>query len=166
MKRPNMRNLLILSLTVGLLSTANLFAQTTENSIDIHSGHFSREGNNDSPAKASRNNIYIKLYPEKWIGILYIPYPYGKDVDSKSIDRVFDAAKEKSKPGSFTRNKFDVLQEAATIHLEEYELVEGQIQFECGSMNPCAIRLGDDYLEMVKSGIINEHIVKFDHITP
>ena len=158
--------LLISSFTAGLLLAGNVFAETANNTINIHDGHFSREGNNDSPATASKNNIYIKIYPEQWIGILYVPYPYGRQVSSQSIDNVFDAAKKMSKPGSFTRNKFDLLEEAATVHLEEYELVEGQIQFECGSMNPCAIRLGEDYIEMVKSGIINEHIVKFDHITP
>lgn len=166
MKRHTFTQLLILSYTIGLLLTGNALAETASNAIDIHSGHFSREGNNDSPAMASKNNIYIKLYPEKWIGILYVPYPYAKQVDDVSIDNVFDAVTKMSKPGTFTRNKFEVLDEAATIHLEEYELVEGQIQFECGTINPCAIRLGEDYIEMVKSGIINEHIVKFDHITP
>jgi hypothetical protein len=135
--------------------------------MDIISGHFSREGNNGPTAEKTNNNIYIKLYSNNWIALLYVPYPYGIKVSSNTIDKVFSKIKRESESGSFTRSKYDLLDEAATVHVEKYELDEGQIQFQCGSLNPCAIRLNheENYLELVKSGIINEHIIKFDHIT-
>jgi len=153
----------------ALLTTlsGSVFSQQKIESMDILSGHFSREGNNSSAAKETSNNIYIKMYPEQWIALLYVPYPYATKVTPDMIDAVFEKVVRESESGSFTRSKFDVLDEAATVHVEKYEIVEGQIQFQCGSINPCAIRLYNDenYLELVKSGIINEHIIKFDHIT-
>ncbi|MCW8831503.1 MAG: hypothetical protein OQK32_08310 [Gammaproteobacteria bacterium] len=135
--------------------------------MDIYSGHFSREANNGPTAEKTNNNIYIKFYPNEWIALLYVPYPYGKNVSPDTIDQVFAKVKRESETGSFTRSKYDLLDEAATAHVEKYEIVEGQIQFQCGSLNPCAIRRynEDNYIELVKSGIINEHIIKFDHIT-
>lgn len=132
--------------------------------MNILEGYFSREGNNEHTAKTTNNNIYIKLYPEEWIAILYIPYPYGKNINQGMINKVFNKVERKSESGSFTRSHFDILDEAATVHVEKYENVKGQIQFKCGSVNPCAVRLYSDYLELVKSGIINEHIIKFDHV--
>lgn len=148
------------------LSGSALSQQTTE-TMDILSGHFSREGNNGSTAKETKNNIYIKMYPEQWIALLYVPYPYATKVTPNMIDEVLKNIKRKSETGSFTRDTFGVLEEAATVHVEKYEIVKGQIQFQCGSLNPCAIRLYNDenFIELVKSGIINEHIIKFDHIT-
>jgi hypothetical protein len=153
----------------ALLTTlsGSAFSQQTTETMDMLSGHFSREGNNGSAAKETSNNIYIKMYPDQWIALLYVPYPYATKVTADMIDAVLEKVMRQSETGSFTRSKFDVLDEAATVHVEKYEIVEGQIQFQCGSLNPCAIRLYDDenYLELVKSGIINEHIIKFDHIT-
>lgn len=147
--------------------SGNAFSEQEIKKMDIHSGHFSREANNGPTAKKTNNNIYIKLYSNNWIALLYVPYPYGIKVSPNTIDKVYEKVKLGSEDGSFTRSKFGLLDEAATVHLEKYEIVEGQIQFQCGSMNPCAIRLYDDenYLELIKSGIINEHIIKFDHIT-
>lgn len=147
--------------------SGNVSAQQETKTMDILSGHFSREANNGPTAEKTNNNIYIKLYPNNWIALLYVPYPYGKNVSSNTIDKVFSKVKRESESGSFTRDTFGELKEAATVHVEKYEIVEGQIQFQCGSLNPCAIRLYHDenYLELVKSGIINEHLIKFDHIT-
>lgn len=145
--------------------SGNAFSQQPSETLDILAGHFSREGNNGSPAKETKNNIYIKMYTEQWIALLYVPYPYATKVSPTMIDEVFKNIKLGSESGSFTRDTFGVLEEAATVHVEKYEMVKGQLQFQCGSLNPCAIRFYDDYIELVKSGIINEHIIKFDHIT-
>ena len=167
-----MRNTLVNTLYAGVfallttLSGSALSQQTTE-TMDILTGHFSREGNNSSAAKETGNNIYIKMYPDQWIALLYVPYPYATKTTPDMIDAVFEKVIRESDTGAFSRSKFDILDEAATVHVEKYEIVKGQIQFQCGSLNPCAIRLYNDenYLELVKSGIINEHIIKFDHIT-
>jgi len=165
-----MKNILLNFLHTGILALLIAFpfsalSQQKMSSTDILSGYFSRESNNGDAAKTTNNNIYIKLYPEQWIAILYVPYPYAASVGSDTLNKVFDKVKRESESGSFSRSKFDLLDEAATVHVEKYEIIEGQVQFQCGSINPCAIRFSDNYLELVKSGIINEHIVKFDHIT-
>lgn len=165
-----MKNILPGYLSISLIAlltilSGNALAQQTAQEMDIHSGHFAREGNNTSAAKETNNNIYIKLYPEQWVAILYVPYPYASSVTPEMIDGVFEKVDRKSETGAFTRSKFDILDQAATVHVEKYEMVEGQLQFQCGSLNPCAIRFYDNYIELVKSGIINEHLIKFDHVT-
>lgn len=131
---------------------------------DFLSGYYARESNNSSAAETTKNNIYIKLYPDQWIAILYVPYPYAKSIDSGTINKVFEKVERKSESGSFTRSTYDLLDEAATVHVEKYNVVEDQFQFRCGSISPCAVRFYKTYLELVKNGIINEHIIKFDHI--
>lgn len=154
--------LTILAALAGL--SGPVYAEQAETTMDIHNGYFSREGNNGSPSEASRNNIYIKLYADKWVALLYVPFPYAKAVTPEMINGVFTEAKRGITTPSYNRNTFGILQEAATIHMEQYEEVEGQTQFKCGSVNPCALRFGEDFVELVKSGIINEHLVKFNHI--
>ena len=164
MKKTILNYILPGALIVLLGFSGPAYTQQTETTLDIHTGHFSREGNNGSPSETSHNNLYIKLYPDGWIALLYVPFPYAKNVTPEMIDKVFVEAKRQITMRSFTRDKFGILDEAATVHMEQYEEVEGQTQFECGSINPCALRFGENYLELVKSGVINEHIVKFDHI--
>lgn len=165
-----MKNILPRYLSASLIAlltilSGNALAQQNAEEMDILSGHFSREANNTPTAEQTNNNIYIKLYPEQWVAILYVPYPYASSVTSDMIDGVFEKIDRNSETGAFTRSKFDILDQAATVHVEKYEMVEGQLQFQCGSLNPCAIRFYDNYIELVKSGIINEHLIKFDHVT-
>ena len=164
MKKSTTTYIYACSFALMAMFSGQVFSQQTTESMDILSGYFSREGNNGSPAKETNNNIYIKLYPEQWITVLYIPFAYATTLDSETIGKVLNKVELQSESGSFTRSKFGILDEAATAHVEKYEIVEGQLQFQCGSINPCAVRFYDNYLELVKSGIINEHIIKFDHI--
>lgn len=149
---------------VTLLFSFSGISSAEQNELDFLSGYFSREGNSEKVAEATNNNIYIKFYPEQWIAILYVPYPYAATVNHDTINLVFKKVNRSSEGGSFTRSDFGLLNEAATVHVEKYKLVIDQFQFKCGSITPCAIRFSEDYLELVKSGIINEHIIKFDHL--
>ena len=146
------------------LVSGNAFSEEISTTLDIYAGHFSRESNNQHAAENTNNNIYIKMYPDEWIALLYIPYPYAPKVTADMVDEVFKNVTHRSETGSFTRDTFGVLEESATIHIEKYEMIKGQLQFQCGSINPCAVRFYDDFIELVKSGIINEHLIKFDHI--
>jgi len=157
--------LYVSAFTLLTLFSGNVFSEETSTTLDILTGHFSRESNNQKAAETTNNNIYIKIYPEQWIALLYVPYPYASKVSPDMIDQAFKNVKRVSETGSFTRDTFGALEEPATVHVEKYEMVKGQLQFQCGSINPCAIRFYDDYIELIKSGIINEHIIKFDHIT-
>ncbi len=62
------------------------------------------------------------------------------------------------------RGTFGQLTEKATAQVEKYGYVEDKIIYECGSLAPCSIKLYDDYLELIKPGVINEHIIKFNHV--
>ena len=39
-----------------------------------------------------------------------------------------------------------------------------RIAFECGALSACTLRLGDGFLELIKPGVINEHIVRYHYI--
>jgi len=128
------------------------------------SGHYSRDGNNGSPSKAAGNNIYIKFFADRWVGMLFIPYPYATGVGAPVVTRVFEAARKQTSSAALMKGKFDLLSEAATIQIERYGYLEDRIVFECGSLAPCTIKTGDGFLELIKPGVINEHIIRYNHV--
>ena len=135
------------------------------NKMDIFSGHFSMEGNNESPSQTINNNIYIKIFENQWIAMLFVPYPYATTVSSSAITRVFEQAKKQTSGSAYLRGTFGQLSEPATVQIEKFGYLEDRLVFECGSLAPCTIRLGEDYLELIKPGVINEHIIKYNHVT-
>lgn len=128
------------------------------------SGHYSRDGNNGSPSKTAGNNIYIKFFADRWVGMLFIPYPYATGVDAPVVTQVFEAARKQASSAALMKGKFDLLSEAATIQIERYGYLEDHIVFECGSLAPCTIKMGDGFLELIKPGVINEHIIRYNHV--
>ena len=152
-------NVAIVSLALSILAQAGIAGN-----MDLYAGHFSREGNNQSPAETINSNIYIKIYENQWIGLLYVPYPYAKTVSSQVISKVFKNAKKKTAGSAYLRGTFGQLAENATIQIEKFGYLDDRLVFECGSLSPCTIKLHDDFLELVKPGIINEHIIKYNHV--
>lgn len=156
------------TLAASILLPNTCFAESSQSSDDVFAGYYSRVGNNDTPAKTINSNIYIKLFKEKdlsqWVITLFVPYPYAASVDPTSIDKVFAAAKQSSNNSAYLRNTFDILKEPATVQIERFGYMQDKIIFECGSLSPCTIRLYDGYLELIKPGVINEHIIKYDHV--
>ena len=61
------------------------------------SGFYAREGNNGSPAKTAGNNIYIKFFDDRWVGMMFIPYPYAREVSDEVVSKVFAAARKQAK---------------------------------------------------------------------
>jgi hypothetical protein len=131
---------------------------------EVLTGHYSRDGNNGSPSKTSGNNIYIKFFADRWVGMMFIPYPYATGVEAPVVTQVFDKARKQARSAALMKGKFDLLSEAATIQIERYGYLEDRIVFECGSLAPCTIKLGDEFLELIKPGVINEHIVRYNHV--
>lgn len=154
---------LLMLLACVLLPAANLSAQQTGNGENL-SGFYAREGNNGSPAKTAGNNIYIKFFDERWVGMMFIPYPYAIEVGNEAIDKVFAAARKQVTNAAILRGKYGQLAEAATITIERYGYLQDRIIFECGALSPCTIKLADDYFELIKPGVITEHIIKYDHV--
>jgi hypothetical protein len=130
------------------------------------SGYYAREGNNGSPAKAAGNNIYIRFYADRWLAMMFLPYPYAESVDPAAIARVFDAARAQTTSSAYLRGTFGELEEKATLHIERYGYIEDRIIFECGSLSPCTIRMGEGELELIKPGVINEHIIRYLYVAP
>jgi hypothetical protein len=140
------------------------FSQDLASPVDMYSGHYSREGNNGSPSAAINHSTYIKLFEDQWIVTLYIPLPYSASVDSTAITKVLDQAKKQTTTSAYLRGKFGQLTELATVQVEKFGYLEDRIVFECGSLAPCTITLGDGFLELIKPGMLNEHIIRYTHV--
>ena len=164
MKITRFKYLLLPLLAVIIVAPDIALSEQPGKTMDILAGHFSREGNNDSPSKTTKNNIYIKLYEDQWIALLHIPYPYATTVKPAAIDKVFAQIKKQASTRAYLRGTFGQLEEKATAQVEKFGYVEDRLVFECGSLAPCTIKLGDGYLELIKPGVINEHIIKYNHI--
>jgi len=160
---------LVKATLLGILLVCTGFPAVSSNASQADlkedlSGHYSRDGNNGSPSKTAGNNIYIKFFADRWVGMLFIPYPYATGVEAPVVTQVFDAARKQTSSAALMKGKFDLLSEAATIQIERYGYLEDRIVFECGSLAPCTIQLGDGFLELIKPGVINEHIVRYSHV--
>jgi hypothetical protein len=109
----------------------------------------------------------MKLYADKgqqWIALLHIPLPYASTVDEAVIPKIFENIRKKLSSSSFVRDTFGYLDEKATVQFERFGYMEDKIIFECGSLSPCTVKPAEGYLELIKPGMINEHIIKYDHI--
>jgi hypothetical protein len=161
-------NYLKLFLSIILISGVGLpgvsLSQDSGSSVDIYSGYYSRDGNNKSPSETINNNIYIKLFEDQWIATLYIPLPYGSTVGSVAIDKALGQAKLQTTTSAYIRGKFGQLTEPATVRIEKFGYLEDRIVFECGSLAPCTIKMGDGFLELIKPGMLNEHIIRYIQI--
>jgi len=164
MKKTILKSILLSILTAIAVFPATILAEQQTGKMDIHAGHFSREGNNASPSRTTKNNIYIKLFKDQWIVTLHVPYPSATTVTPDAIDKVFEQIKKQTTTRAYVRGTFGQLTEKATAQVEKYGYVEDKIIYECGSLAPCTIMLGDSYLNLIKPGVVNEHIIKFNHV--
>ncbi|MGB5708790.1 MAG: hypothetical protein WBM41_18425 [Arenicellales bacterium] len=153
---------LIIALAAAMPCAA--LSQQTPLNTNALLGHYSREGNNDSPTRTINNNIYMKLFENNWIATLYVPHPYAESVQPDTITRVLEQAKSETSTSAYIRGKFGLLEQNATVHIEKFGFVEDRIIYECGSLAPCTIKLHDGFLELIKPGVINEHIIKYHHV--
>ena len=134
---------------------------------DIFSGYYAREGNNGSPSRTLHHNVYMKLYTnegQQWVALLHIPLPYASTVDEKVIPDIFKKIRSQLNSSSFVRDTFGYLDEKATVQFERFGYMQDKIIFECGSLSPCTIKPADGYLELIKPGMLNEHIIKYNHV--
>lgn len=142
-----------------------ILSEQQTNKMDIYEGHFAREGNNESPSRTINNNIYIKFFENQWIATLYVPQPYAATVEPATITQALEQAKKQTTSSAYIRGKFGQLKERAIVRVEKFGYIEDRIIFECGSLAPCTIKLADGYLDLIKPGVINEHIIKYNHVT-
>lgn len=169
-----MKNCLIKFISTTLLTALIIFPgavfalQATDNT-SIFEGYYARVGNNGSPSRTLHHNVYMKMYinnGKQWVALLHIPLPYASTVDEAVIPKIFEKIGKKLHSSSFVRDTFGYLDEKATVQFERFGYMQDKIIFECGSLSPCTIKLADGYLELIKPGMINEHIIKYDYVPP
>ena len=154
-------------LTVLTVLPGISYALNATDDTSIFDGYYAREGNNGSPSRTLHHNVYMKLYADKgqqWVALLHIPLPYASTVDETVIPEIFKKIRKQLSSSAFVRDTFDYLDEKATVQFERFGYMQDKIIFECGSLAPCTIKPADGYLELIKPGMINEHIIKYNHI--
>ncbi len=167
-----MKNPLIKLVTVVLFTALTVlpgisYALNATDDSSIFDGYYAREGNNGTPSRTLHHNVYMKLYTDKgqqWVALLHIPLPYASTVDEALIPDIFKNIRKQINSSAFVRDTFGYLEEKATVQFERFGYMQDKIIFECGSLSPCTIKPADGYLELIKPGMINEHIIKYNHI--
>ena len=143
------------------------YALNATDDTSIFDGYYAREGNNGTPSRTLHHNVYMKLYADKgqqWVAMMHIPLPYASTVDEAIIPDIFKNIRKQINSSAFVRDTFGYLEEKATVQFERFGYMQDKIIFECGSLSPCTIKPADGYLELIKPGMINEHIIRYNHI--
>ena len=143
------------------------YALNATDDTSIFDGYYAREGNNGTPSRTLHHNVYMKLYAnegQQWVALLHIPLPYASTVDEAVIPNIFKNIRKQINSSAFVRDTFGYLEEKATVQFERFGYMQDKIIFECGSLSPCTIKPADGYLELIKPGMINELIIKYNHI--
>lgn len=167
MKNHPVKFIFVALLTVLSALPGVTFALLATDNTSIFEGYYSREGNNGTPTKTNHHNIYMKLYTgegQQWVAMLHIPLPYASSVDPVVIPEIFKKIRKQMNTSAFIRDDFGYLKEKATVQFERFGYMQDKIIFECGSLAPCTIKPADGYLELIKPGMINEHIIKYNHV--
>ena len=167
-----MKNPLTKFISAALLTALTVlpgisYALMATDNTSIFDGYYAREGNNGSPSRTLHHNVYMKLYAgdgQQWVALLHIPLPYASTVDEVVIPKIFEKIRKQLSTSAFVRDTFGYLKEKATVQFERFGYMQDKIIFECGSLAPCTIKPADGYLELIKPGMLNEHIIKYNHI--
>ena len=167
MKNPLIKLVSAVLLTALTVLPGISYALNATDDTSIFDGYYAREGNNGSPSRTLHHNVYMKLYADEgqqWVALLHIPLPYASSVDETVIPKIFNKIRKQLNSSAFVRDTFDYLDEKATVQFERFGYMQDKIIFECGSLAPCTIKPADGYLELIKPGMLNEHIIKYNHI--
>ena len=157
---------LVNRLIVTTLFLVSLSAHSAEPVLDVDTfnGYFSRIGNDGTPASTTGKSLYIKYYPDEWVILLYIPFPYSKTVAEQTVHQAFAEVRATVKSNAFVKGKFGGLEEAAIADVEPYRMENGRALFACGNGGTCATEVVEGNIQIVKQGILGEHIIKYLHV--
>ena len=165
--KKNLLKYFYMSILMATVALPGITLSDVTKNNSIFSGYYAREGNNGSPSRTLHHNVYMKLYiddGQQWVALLHIPLPYASTVDETVIPKIFEKIQKRLHSSSFIRDTFGYLKEKATVQFERFGYMQDKIIFECGSLSPCTIKPADGYLELIKPGMLNEHIIKYNHI--
>lgn len=130
----------------------------------VYNGFFSREENDGKMARMSGKSHYMKFYPPNRVIRLFIPYPYSTTVKAEAISRVFAQVSKKSIGDAFIRGKFGVMDQDVIANIGTVKIGGDVILFDCDSSSPCKVIFMDNALQVVKKGILADHIIEYEHI--
>ncbi len=132
---------------------------------DIYNGYYSKDGNDGKSAKGTGHSLYIKFYPDRRVVLLYIPYPYSKSVPPADMHQVFINIKKEVDSVAFVKGTFELLTEPATINMENYSIKNNRAEFKCGGGGTtCVTEFLEGGLQVVKTGILGKHIIRYTRI--
>ena len=122
---------------------------------EIFAGHYAPDIVGENPVQVGGNEIFVKFFPDRWLGLMFVPYAYAERVDAELVTRVLARARERTGGAAFIKDSFGLLEEKATVQIERYE---------CGAPAPCTIHIGNGFLEFSKPGVVGEHVVLYRHV--
>ena len=127
-------------------------------------GHYAPDIVGENPAQAGGNEIFVKFFPDRWLGLMFVPYPYAGYIDAGLVAKVFERARGQTEIAAFLKGSFGLLEEKATVQIERYGYYRDRIAFECNALAPCTIRIGNGFLEFSRPGVVAEHVVLYRHV--
>ena len=131
---------------------------------EILEGHYAPDIVGERPPQKVGNEIYLKFFPERWLGLMFVPYPYAERVDAALVTQAFERARQQTASAAYLKDNFGLLEEKATVQIERYGYYQDRIAFECGALAPCTIRIGNGFLEFSKPGVVGERVVLYRHV--
>jgi hypothetical protein len=82
-------------------------------------------------------------------------------VTPDTIVAAFNAAVKKTKGSAYIRDKFNVMEQQVVVHLDFYRWVNEQVMFDCSKPTPCKITFDDNFMTVIKPGIVLEHKINY-----
>ncbi len=155
---------LLLVIIVTTLFSGLAFSGQKKEDVVVYEGYFSRQGNNGKMAEMSGFSHYVKFYPNNRVIRLYISYPYSKQVSAEMISKVFKKVSSQTAGSAYIRDTFGLLDKPIVAHLDVFRRIGGEIKFDCGASAPCTIEFLDGFIQVVKKGIVKDHIIKYEHV--
>ena len=93
---------------------------------------------------------------------MFIPFPYSKTVKPNAINTAFDAAVKRTSGSAYIRDKFNVLEKPAVVHLDTFRWIDGQVMYDCSNAAPCKINFNEKSMTIIKPGVVLEHEILYD----
>ena len=131
---------------------------------EIIEGHYAPDIVGENPARSGGNEIYLKFFADRWLALMFVPYPYADRVAPGLVTQAFERARLQTASAAYIKDNFGLLEEKATVQIERYGYYRDRIAFECGALAPCTIRIGNGFLEFSKPGVVSERVVLYRHV--
>lgn len=131
---------------------------------EILDGYYAPDIVGARPAQTGGNEIFLKFYPERWLGLMFVPFPYAERVDANLVAQAFERARQQTDSAAYIKDSFGLLEEKATVQIERYGYYQDRIAFECGALSPCTIHIGNGFLEFSKPGVVSDRVVLYRHV--